>query len=99
MERRESRGQEREADGEKTGHQVPQPAEEVAKGQNPVKTGQEEVRNLQRSSLLLRQPPDLQALPRRSALTIRIAHSQSDHQTARLFLFLSSHNGEGQSSC
>ena len=44
MERRAGDGQERKADGEKTGHQVPQPAEEVAEGQNPVKTGQEEVR-------------------------------------------------------
>src|SRR5262249_49441499 len=44
MERRERHGQERKADGEKTGHQAPQPAEEVAEGQNPIKTGQEEVR-------------------------------------------------------
>ena len=43
MERRASDGEERKADGEKTGHQVPQPAEEVAERQNPVTTGQEEV--------------------------------------------------------
>jgi hypothetical protein len=36
-------GEERKANGEKTGHQVSQPAKEVAEKQNPVETGQEEV--------------------------------------------------------
>ena len=44
MERRASDGEERKADGEKTGHQVPQPAEEVAVRHYPLKTGQEEVK-------------------------------------------------------
>jgi hypothetical protein len=36
-------GEERKANGEKTGDQVSQPAKEVAERQNPFKTGQEEV--------------------------------------------------------
>jgi hypothetical protein len=37
-------GKERKAHGEKTGHQVSQPAEKAAEGQNPGTAGQEEVK-------------------------------------------------------
>ena len=39
----DSDGKERTANGEEAGHQVPQPAKEVAEGQGPGSTGQEEV--------------------------------------------------------
>jgi hypothetical protein len=43
IEGRAGDGKERKANGEKTGHQVSQPAKEDAERQNPVKTRQEEV--------------------------------------------------------
>src|SRR5262249_38204901 len=77
-------GEERKADGEETGHQVPQPAQEVAEGQNPVKTGQEEVtpRSSRRAGICPKAPaPDA---PDRRPRNCRGRHPPPGSESPRL---------------